>query len=144
MGIPILVPTIEFVQRLKTFDDNKVLKSCVSHDADADHLRAGPPGHVPPSENEKVTPQAPPRHPKSTVTIDPESNEAADEASWIGRTPYYRWPHVIQFSSWENLMLLLNTTNWKTVHEAMIQDNHQRFTASRFFMHEIFFVILCD
>jgi hypothetical protein len=139
MGIPIFIPTLEFFMKLNTLEDNKPMKSCAvsddGHDIRISRL-AHSPGDTANNDNsgdKSAQPAVPslPKNSNSAIAVNPESVDAADTAFWIKKTPYYQWPHINYFSSWDNLMHLLNNTNWKSVHEGMIQENHKRFATSR-------------
>jgi hypothetical protein len=117
MGIPVLIPSVDFLLKLNILEDNKVLRTCSSHDSHD-------------GKSVEVIP-SPPRHKNSAVTMDPESPDPEETKIWMKKMIYYTWPHVVQFSSWDNLMNLLNSTDWKKTHENMIAESHIRFRRSR-------------
>lgn len=59
------------------------------------------------------------RHPLSTSNIskyDPNDDIHKEAAlAWLQFSDFYQWPHIIIFTSWDHLMELLRTTDFKAV-----------------------------
>ena len=109
MGIPIFMPTIDFLLKLKILSDRKQTgkENCL---AEFSHLKILSPLKSPMTPNES----------------DPESDNEIDITYWLGYTSYYKWKHIIYFNSWNNLFELLNNTNYMIIHEAMMIENEIR------------------
>jgi hypothetical protein len=81
LGIPIFVPSPEFLLELNIVNDRKI-----SHD-----FYCGDSSYVPP------------RHTASEHVPSPESSNPADVLYWLRFAEYYRLPYITQFNSFEDL-----------------------------------------
>ena len=65
-----------------------------------------------------------PQHPDSHIPHDP-NNDFDKEAIqyWISFADFYQWPHVTQFSSWDDLMQKLQAADLKHISGLMKQYN---------------------
>ena len=102
MGIPILVPSPEFLWELHDKFDLVTERTW-------QRIRSG-----------KRPSNSPLRGVNQNI-LDP--NNDIDKNSflhWIQYADYYQWPHIIQFDSWERLMAIVNSQDWKKVSNDMI------------------------
>lgn len=55
----------------------------------------------------------------------PDSNSTDVEAldHWISLFDIYSWPHVLLFDSWEELAALMLSTDFRCIHESMVEHN---------------------
>lgn len=104
-GIPMFVPTIDFLIELNCMDDWKLLVGKF---------------YCPGGYN-------PPKHPNSTHQFDPESLAIDSQRYWLQFADFYRWPFITYFSSFDELFLKLRTVNMREVHENMTEWNSYRF-----------------
>ena len=105
LGIPIFVPTIEFLVQLELVTDRTLI----------DIHYCG--------RSLKFS-DLPPQHPKSTHPYSPDdllSSEAI--AYWLQFADYYQLPYIQQFSSWIDLIDKLAVTNFQEVHDNMFKHN---------------------
>lgn len=68
----------------------------------------------------------PPPDSNSRHAYDPESNAFVDSMYWLRYADTYTWPHVITYSSAEDLIRKLDSTDFAAVHAAMMRENDRR------------------
>ena len=64
------------------------------------------------------------QHPESRVPFDP--NNEHDQAAiryWIAFADFYQWPHITQFSNWDDLMTKMQAADLSATSEKMQQYN---------------------
>lgn len=108
LGIPIFVPSIDFIVQLNIVRDRTLLDSfyCGRKLKFEDMPKQHPNSHHPFSPEDKISPKA--------------------MAYWLQFADYYQLPHIQTFSSWPNLIEKLSSTNFKEVHDGMYRENLRR------------------
>lgn len=108
LGIPIFVPSIDFIVELKLVYDRTLIDSFYC-------------GRTLKFED------MPKQHPRSNHPYSPEDIVLPDAMRyWLQFADYYQLPYIQTFSSWNDLILKLSKTNFKTVHENMHKENLRR------------------
>lgn len=105
LGVPMFVPSIPFLMELKHVEDLHI----------RDGFYCGPNWQPPPPfrlANGSTT------HPFS-----PEDLSVEAQSYWLQYADYYQWPHIATFSSWAELITLLETTDLVAVHHKMMAQN---------------------
>ena len=103
-NVPIYVPTPEFLLKLGLMVDWRM----------RDKFYCGEGANVPP------------KHPASSPhPFSPEFdlNNTQAQLYWLQFADFYTWPHLQQFSSWEDLIYKLSLANFGDLHDAMVQGN---------------------
>jgi len=103
MGIPILVPSPEFLWELH--DKYDIVTERTWQRVRTGKRSTGSPLN---GVNQKI----------------PDPNNDIDKDAflhWIQYADYYQWPHIIQFGSWDGLKDILLTVDWKQVSKDMIR-----------------------
>ena len=108
LGIPIFIPSIEFLVNLKLVHDRTLI----------DPFYCG---------RKLKFEDLPKQHPASNHPFSPE-DVASPEATryWLQFADYYQLPHIQRFSSWDELIIKLSKTDFQTVHESMHKENLRR------------------
>ena len=110
LGIPIFIPSIEFLVQLKLVSDRTLLDDSYC----GKHL--------------KFT-DLPNQHPRSNHPHSPEDRESIAAMNyWLQFADYYQWPHIQRFVSWEDLIDKLSKTDFSKVHQRMFEENVERRT----------------
>lgn len=110
LGIPIFVPSIEFLVQLKLVSDRTLL----------DDFYCG--------KDLKFS-DLPNQHPRSTHPHSPEDRDSIAAMNyWLQFADYYQWPHIQRFVSWGDLIDKLSKTDFGKVHQRMFEENLQRRT----------------
>ena len=110
LGIPIFVPSIDFLIQLKLVYDRTLL----------DNFYCGT--HL------KFT-DLPSQHSNSHHPYSPEDREStAAMTHWLQFADYYQLPHIERFVSWEDLIEKLSNTDFRKVNQRMFEENLQRRT----------------
>ena len=60
---------------------------------------------------------------RTSTTPSPNSDSPASLRHWLSLCDWYKWPHVVLFESWSDLMSKLAKTNLASVSEAMSRHN---------------------
>ena len=108
MGIPMFVPSIDFIVQLKLVRDRTLL----------DRFYCG---------RTLKFQDMPKQHPSSNHPYSPEDTVSSDAIRyWLQFADYYQLPHIQTFSSWTDLIVKLSKTNFKKVHENMQRENLRR------------------
>ena len=105
MGIPILVPTPEFLWSLHDQYD-------LVWERTWQGVRA----------SEDGVPKRPSGSPIAGAGTDPDPNNDVDKTAflhWMAYADYYQWPHIVQFDSWEALRRAIEMTAWNEVTAGM-------------------------
>ncbi|CAM4838225.1 unnamed protein product [Rotaria magnacalcarata] len=108
LGIPMFVPTIDFIVELNLVIDRTLIdkfycgRSLKFDDMPKQHTNS----HHPFSPEDIISPEA--------------------IHYWLQFADYYQLPYIQTFSSWTNLIEKLSTTNFKTVHDNMHDENVRR------------------
>lgn len=106
VGVPLFVPTPELLLDLGDVDDRRA----------GDQFYCGA----------AAAAAAPPRHNGSLHALDPESTQRDAALYWLRLADVYTWPHIQLFASFDHLMRLLNATDFRAVHVAMLAENASR------------------
>lgn len=104
LGIPMFVPTPEFLYELGVMVDRRM----------RDPWYCGP------------SVQVPDRHPNATHPFSPEADDRQSFLYWVRFSDFYEWPYITQFSSWDDLLDKLDTADFDSIRQAMMQENAQR------------------
>jgi hypothetical protein len=104
MGIPVIVPTPEFLWRLH--DQYDIVTERTWH-----RVRTG------------LRPKASIIAGKQKGVPDP-NNDLSKEAflHWVRYADFYQWKHIQQFGSWDELSNLLKKSNWRNISVSMQAD----------------------
>jgi hypothetical protein len=113
MGIPILVPSPEFLWELHDEHDLVMERTW-------ERVRTGkrPTGSVLPGID----------------TTMPDPNNDRDKEAflyWIRFADFYQWPHILTFESWDDLGSLTNATDWNKISTQMREENAQKYAETR-------------
>ena len=108
LGIPMFVPSIEFIFKLKLVYDRTLLDPfyCGGRLKFADLPKQHPNSNHPYSPDDTVSPEA--------------------IHYWLQFADYYQLRHIQTFSSWTDLILKLSKANFTEIHEKMEQENVRR------------------
>ncbi len=104
LGIPIFVPTVDFLMELGIATDTQV----------SSNFYCGPQW------------QPPPKHINAPHPYSPESRDPAAVQYWLKFADFYTWPHIATFTSWDDLIQQLDRTDFQAVHDAMEVVNRKR------------------
>jgi hypothetical protein len=108
LGIPIFVPSIDFIVHLKLVRDRTLI----------DPFYCG---------RKLKFKDMPKQHPSSNHPYSPEDIVLPEAIRyWLQFADYYQLPYIQTFSSWVELIVKLSKTDFKTVHENMHQENLRR------------------
>jgi hypothetical protein len=114
MEVPLLVPSLAFLADYQL--RHQVLSERTWH-----QVLTGEPGRGSPL----------PRHANSSAALGSDPNDdTSPEAlrDWLGLADFYRFPHVLQFSSWRELFSLLSglsPESWRAISRRMKSFNEQ-------------------
>lgn len=150
MGIPLFVPTMDFLLQLQTLEDRRQTRhgTCRggggegvghhshgidSHQSTITSTLTTPPlgtsGSYPTtslSSSHHGSQHAPPRHANSSHARSPETDDIEDIKYWLQFSNYYQWPYITYFSSWDDLFVKLNNTDFLSIHKKMQLENEGR------------------
>ena len=104
LGIPLFVPTVSFIVELNLLKDKNVNDAWYCGE-----------GFVPP-----------PQHALSQHPFSPENRSREAITYWAQFADFYQWPYISTFSSWNELVELLDKTNFIQVNSQMVQHNAVR------------------
>lgn len=104
LGVPMFVPDVDFITKLGLVVDRTVSSSLYCNDLSI----------------------IPDPHPFTRHMYSPESNDTRSTQYWMQFADYYQWPHITQFSSWEDLMSKLQSTDFTQVNKGMVAHNRVR------------------
>jgi hypothetical protein len=108
LGIPIFVPSIEFIVKLKLVNDRTLID-----------------GHY--CGNSLKFSDMPKQHPNSNHPYSPEDIISSEAMSyWLQFADYYQLPFIQTFSSWENLIEKLSIADFKKINQQMYEHNLKR------------------
>lgn len=108
LGIPIFVPSIEFIVKLKLVNDRTLIDG---------HYCGG---------SLKFS-DMPKQHPNSNHPYSPEDLISSEAISyWLQFADYYQLPHIQTFSSWENLIEKLLIADFNNINKQMYGENLKR------------------
>ena len=108
MGIPVLVPSLEFLWVLH--DSFNIMSERTWEMVMADfETRPSKSVIFPHSDT------------SSWSTVPDPNNDIEKDAflHWVKYSDYYQWPHIVQFDSWDDLEKVINTTDWRLVSSKM-------------------------
>jgi len=118
MGIPILVPSPEFLWDLHDEHDLVTERTW-------ERVRTG----------KRPTGSALPGVDKADVH-DPNNDRNKDAfLHWIRYADFYQWPHILTFDSWDGLRTLIDATDWVTVSKRMVEEAAQQMTRMQSIVH---------
>jgi hypothetical protein len=110
LGIPIFVPSIEFIVKLKLIHDRTLI----------DNYYCGP---------QLKFSDMPRQHPNSNHPYSPEDIVSTEGITyWLQFADYYQLPHIRTFASWENLIEKLSIADFSTINKQMYEENLKRKT----------------
>jgi hypothetical protein len=110
LGIPIFVPSIEFIVKLKLIHDRTLI----------DNYYCGP--QLKFSDMSR-------QHPNSNHPYSPEDIVSTEGITyWLQFADYYQLPHIRTFASWENLIEKLSIADFSTINKQMYEENLKRKT----------------
>ena len=108
LGIPIFVPSIDFLVQLKLVHDRTLI----------DPFYCG---------RTLKFEDMPRQHPNSNHPYSPEDVRSPEAIRyWLQFADYYQLPYIQQFSSWTDLIVKLSKTNFQEIHNKMEEENWRR------------------
>lgn len=103
IGVPMFVPDVDFLVTLGTANDMRL----------RDPVYCG--AHLKPPE----------AHPSQPHPYSPESLDPAATRYWLGFADFYTKPHIMTFSSWEDLVKKLDAADYVGIHAKMMVENQR-------------------
>ena len=143
LGIPIFIPSIDFLITLSTLHERTTSgrENCLSaqdYDKDGDHIHIKTVDHIHHhavhNKAHNISHITSTIHPAKSInsrhTANPESEDLADIKYWLKFSNQYYWPHVTYFNSWDELFLKLKSADLVSIRARMIEENDKRLIAS--------------
>lgn len=116
MGIPIIVPSLNFLWEMHNKWDVVTQRTWTRERTGIRPKASIIEGHL------------------GTTELDP--NNDLDESAfkhWVAYADFYQWPHIIQFDSWEDLVVKIGRTDWTAIsfnmqqfHKTMLLDTMKK------------------
>jgi hypothetical protein len=143
LGIPIFIPSIEFLISLSTLQERTTSgrENCLKaqdYDKDGDHIHIKTSEHIHHhavhDKNHNISHITSTIYPEKSINSrhskNPESDDPDQLKYWLKFSNHYYWPHVTYFNSFEELFLLIKTVDLNKIRNLMIVENEKRLSRS--------------